>query len=134
MELVGDGCGFTVPDANCAATADKADTLTLQVPVPVQEPPQRRNREPRFAFGVSSTREPAAKVATHFRGQEIPSGLLATLPLPRMATLNVGFGATAPAPPSAPVAATAATAATPVPARRILVHVSDRTIRLLLER
>ena len=125
---------FTDPVANCAATADKADTFTLQVRVPAQEPPQRRNRDPRFGFGVSSTREPAANVATHFRGHEIPAGVLATLPLPRTATLNVGFGATAPAPPSAPVAATAATAATPTPARRILRNVSDRTIRLLLER
>ena len=68
--------------------------------------------------------------------------MLATLPLPSTATLNVGFGAAAPGtaasvaivsptePPSALVAATAATAATLTTTQAFVRAVSDRTIRI----
>ena len=124
---------------NCAATADRPETRTLHTRAPVQPPPQRTNREPPFAVGVRSTREPAANAAAHFPGHEIPAGVLVMRPPPTMATANVGVAVAAlvldpPEPPNAPVAVAAASAATPT-LSPILVHtVFGTTIRLFVKR
>jgi hypothetical protein len=117
LAVVGGGCVFG-PAKNCAATAVREDTFTLHVPVPVQEPPQRRNVEPFFGSGVRSTLVPAANVAVHFPGQAIPAGWLVTPPLSRMTTTNVG-GVAATAGIAAPNKDAAATA---TPAKHLVAR------------
>lgn len=79
-----------VPAANCAATTERVETFTAQVPVPVHDPPQRKKVALPFGFSVNITFVPAAKVAEHLPGQAIPAGALVTDPLPMTTTANVG--------------------------------------------
>jgi hypothetical protein len=48
-----------------------------------------------LAVAVRTTRVPAANLAAHVRGHEIPGGVLVTRPLPRMTTVNDGRTAAA---------------------------------------
>jgi hypothetical protein len=60
-----------------------AALLTVQVPVPEQEPLQPLNWSiPEFGVAVSVTDEPRVKLAEHVDPQLIPLGELDTLPGP----------------------------------------------------
>jgi len=57
--------------------------VTLQVPVPVQPPPlQPVKVEPAAGVAVRVTAVPVVNAAEHVVPQEIPAGLLVTVPLP----------------------------------------------------
>src|SRR5437879_379890 len=66
-----------------AVTEVAAFIVTLQVPVPVQPPPlQPVKVEPAAGAAVSVTTVPVVNEAEHVAPQEIPAGLLVTVPLP----------------------------------------------------
>src|SRR5437588_2390163 len=73
-----------------AVTEVAAFIVTLQVPVPVQPPPlQPVKVEPAPGAAVSVTTVPGVKEAEHVAPQEIPAGLLVTVPLPAPALETV---------------------------------------------
>ncbi len=57
-------------------------TVTLQVPVPVQAPPQPVNAIPASGAAVRITGVPAVNENEHVAPQLIPAGLLVTVPVP----------------------------------------------------
>lgn len=65
--------------------------VTLQAPVPLQAPPQPANVEPESGVAAKLTTVPLAKLAEHVVPQEIPEGVLVTVPvpLPVFATVRV---------------------------------------------
>jgi phage tail protein X len=65
-----------------AVTDLAALMVTLQVPVPLQAPPQPANVEPEPATSVSVTTVPLLKSWLHVLGQVIPLGLLVIVPDP----------------------------------------------------
>ena len=72
-----------------AATEVAALTVTVQVVAFPQLPPvQPVNVYPLPAVAVSRTCVPEGKLAEQVEGQLIPAGLLATVPVPVMATAN----------------------------------------------
>src|SRR5437660_8686622 len=76
--------------AKVAVTEVAAFIVTLQVPVPVQPPPlQPVKVEPAPGAAVSVTTVPGVKEAEHVAPQEIPAGLLVTVPLPAPALETV---------------------------------------------
>jgi hypothetical protein len=56
--------------------------VTLQAPVPLQAPPQPANVEPESGVATKLTTVPLAKLAEHVVPQEIPEGVLVTVPVP----------------------------------------------------
>ena len=73
-----------------AVTEVAALIVTVQVPVPEHPPPlQPVNVEPAAAAAVSVTDVPLVKEAEHVAPQEIPAGLLVTVPLPAPALETV---------------------------------------------
>jgi len=69
--------------ANVAVTVCAAFTVTLQVPVPVQPPPlQPVNVEPVAGVALNVTAVPVVNDVEHVVPQEIPAGVLVTVPLP----------------------------------------------------
>jgi hypothetical protein len=68
--------------SNVATTECAAFIVTTQAPVPVQSPDQPEKVEPSAGVGVRVTIVPSAKLALHIPGQEIPAGLLLTVPVP----------------------------------------------------
>ena len=79
---------------NVAVTASVALMVTEQPPVPLHPAPlQPAKVEPSEGDAVSATTCPLAKLAEHVGWQEIPAGLLLTVPvpLPASVTVNVKF-------------------------------------------
>lgn len=76
---------------NVAVTMVATPTVwTMQVPVPEQPPPlQPLNVEPVAGMAVKVTALPLANAAEHVAPQEIPAGLLVTLPVPAPVGLTV---------------------------------------------
>ena len=56
--------------------------MTWQVPVPVQSPLQPEKVEPTAGVAVRVTKVPELKLAEQVAPQEIPAGLLETVPVP----------------------------------------------------
>lgn len=81
--------------AKVAVTNLAAVMLMVQVPVPAQAPPQPANVEPTAAVAVKVTLEPFTNDAAQVGPQEIPAGLLVTVPapLPCFVTVNETGGA-----------------------------------------
>ena len=72
-----------------AVTEVAALTVTVQVVAVPQLPPvQPAKVYPLPAVAVSMTAEAEGKLAEHAEGQLIPAGLLATVPVPVIATVN----------------------------------------------
>jgi hypothetical protein len=66
-----------------AVTVVAALSVTVQVPVPEQPPPlQPLNVDPAAGAAVKVTPVPLANAAEHVAPQEMPAGLLVTVPLP----------------------------------------------------
>ena len=65
-----------------ALTDFAASMVTLQAPVPLQAPLQPANVEPESGVAVKLTTVPFAKFAEHVVPQEIPEGVLVTVPVP----------------------------------------------------
>ena len=65
-----------------ALTELAAFMVTLQVPVPLQAPPQPVKVEPEAGVAVRLTTVPLAKLAEQVAPQEIPAGELVTVPVP----------------------------------------------------
>ena len=64
-------------------TVVAALSVTAQVPVPEQPPPlQPEKVEPATGVAVKVTAVPLANAAEHVAPQEMPTGLLVTVPLP----------------------------------------------------
>jgi len=74
-----------------ALTDFAASMVTLQAPVPLQAPLQPANVEPESGLAVKLTTAPLAKLAEHVVPQEIPEGVLVTVPVPAplLATVRV---------------------------------------------
>jgi hypothetical protein len=78
---VHDGCGETAVNVALTDSAELIDTL--QVPVPEQPlPDQPSNIAPDAGEAVKVTTAPCEKLDVQVPGQEIPAGLLLTLPVP----------------------------------------------------
>jgi len=79
------GCSVNVAVTDCAAF-----TVMVQVPVPVQPPPlQPENVEPAVGVAVNVTAVPVVKDVEHVVPQEIPVGVLVTVPVPVPALVTV---------------------------------------------
>jgi len=73
-----------------AVTVVAVESVTTQVPVPVQPPPlQPVKVEPAAGAAVSVTAVPLAKLAEHVAPQVMPAGELVTVPLPVPAGVTV---------------------------------------------
>src|SRR3989442_3828485 len=73
-----------------AVTVVAAETVTTQVPVPVQPPPlQPLKADPAAGAAVSVTAVPLVKLAEQVAPQGMPAGELVTVPLPVPALLTV---------------------------------------------
>src|SRR5438445_3340336 len=79
-----------------AVTEVAAFIVTLQVPVPVQPPLQPVKVEPAAGAAVKVTTVPVVKAVEHVAPQEIPAGLLVTVPLPAPALETVRAGPVVP--------------------------------------
>src|SRR5438445_11169789 len=75
--------------AKVAVTACAALIVTLQAPVPVQLPLQPVKVEPAAGAAVKVTAVPLVNEAEQVAPQEIPAGLLVTVPLPAPALVTV---------------------------------------------
>ena len=76
--------------ANVAVTEVAAFSATVQVPVPEQPPPvQPAKVEPAAGVAVRVTAVPPANAAEHVAPQEMPAGLLVTVPVPAPLGLTV---------------------------------------------
>ena len=84
---------------NVAVTDRFTSITTEQEPVPLQSPLQPAKVEPTAGAGVKATVDPGAKPALQIPGQDIPLGLLVTVPTaaPSIVTVSVigGGGAVA---------------------------------------
>ena len=73
-----------------AVTVVAAESVTVQVPAPVQPPPlQPLKVEPAAGAAVSVTAVPLVKLAAQVAPQLMPAGELVTVPLPAPAGLTV---------------------------------------------
>jgi len=74
-----------------ALTDFAASIVTLHAPVPLHAPLQPANVEPESGVAAKLTTVPFAKLAEHVGPQEIPEGVLATVPVPvpPLATVRV---------------------------------------------
>src|SRR5437660_12284131 len=109
--------------AKVAMTARAALIVTLQVPVPVQLPLQPVKVAPAAGAGVRVTTVPVVRAVEQVAPQEIPAGLLVTVPLPAPALVTVRAGDDVP-----PMPATDSVSASPT--ALMLVRVLDRTAPL----
>jgi hypothetical protein len=64
----------------------------MQLPLPLQAPPQPVNVAPPLGTAVSVTGVPLEKFIVHTDGQLIPDGELVTVPLPDTLTLSASPG------------------------------------------
>jgi len=77
-----------------AVTVVLALSVTVQVPVPVQPPPlQPLNVDPAAGVAVKVTTVPLAYAAMQLAPQEMPAGLLVTVPIPAPVLLTVSVKA-----------------------------------------
>jgi hypothetical protein len=78
-------------ELKAALTDFAAFMVTLQAPVPLQAPLQPANVESESGAAVKLTTVPLGKLAEHVVPQEIPEGVLATVPVPvpLLATVRV---------------------------------------------
>jgi hypothetical protein len=76
----------------------------LQVPVPLQSPPQPSKFDPASGVAVSATGVPCENVAWHVPPQSIPEGVLLTDPVPEPALFTVRLCVGTPTRPSASIA------------------------------
>jgi hypothetical protein len=75
---------------NVAVTAVCAFMVTVQLPVPVQAPPDHPAKvDPAAGVAVRATTTPLAKLAVQAEGQLIPDGELTTVPDPEPVTVAV---------------------------------------------
>jgi hypothetical protein len=82
--------GFTVSEDSATvelelkvALTDCAEFIvTLHAPVPLQAPPQPAKVEPESGVAAKLTTVPLAKLAEHVVPQEVPEGVLVTVPVP----------------------------------------------------
>jgi hypothetical protein len=82
--------GFTVSadsatvelELNVALTDCAEFIVTLHAPVPLHAPPQPAKVEPESGVAAKLTTVPLAKLAEHVVPQEIPEGVLVTVPVP----------------------------------------------------
>ena len=65
-----------------AATLRALSMLTVQLPVPVQAPPQPANVLPDAGCVLNVTNVPATKLAEQVLPHSMPAGMLVTVPLP----------------------------------------------------
>ena len=71
-------------------TVVAALSVTVHVPVPVQPPPlQPLNVDPAVGAAVKVTAVPLANAAEHVAPQEMPAGVLVTVPIPAPVLLTV---------------------------------------------
>jgi hypothetical protein len=70
------------PEAKVAVTVVAAVSVTVQVPVPLQPPVQPVKVEPVAGAADSVTTVPVVKEVEHVAPQEMPAGVLVTVPLP----------------------------------------------------
>jgi hypothetical protein len=71
---------------NVAVTDSAAFIVTVQLPLPLQAPPQLPKVQPPAGVGVKVTCDPPVKTWLQVDGQLMPAGLLVTVPLPLTAT------------------------------------------------
>jgi len=77
-----------------AVTVVAALSVTVQVPVPEQPPPlQPLNVDPAAGAAVKVTTVPLAYAAMQVAPQEMPAGLLVTVPIPGPVLLTVSVKA-----------------------------------------
>jgi hypothetical protein len=100
---------------NVAVTDVAAETVTEQVPVPVQAPDHPAKVEPAFGVAVSVTAVPLANPAEQVEPQLIPAGELVTDPVPVPALWTVSWKLFA--------AAVLNVAVTAVAAEAVMLHV-----------
>ena len=74
---------------NVAVTEELAVRSTVQVLVPVQAPDHPAKVELAFGAAVNVTEVPLEKLALHVEPQEMPAGLLVTVPAPVPASATV---------------------------------------------
>ena len=72
-----------------AVTVLAAVSVTVQVPVPLQLPLQPVKVEPAAEVAVKVTVVPLLNAAAHVVPQEIPAGVLVTVPVPEPDLLTV---------------------------------------------
>jgi len=102
--------------ANVAVTVVEALRVTVQVPVPEQPPPlQPVNVEPAVGVAVSVMAVPLAYAAIQVGLQEMPTGLLVTVPSPEPALFTVSVNACTAKLAVTVVAALSVTVQVPVP-------------------
>jgi hypothetical protein len=102
--------------AKVAVTVVEALSVTVQVPVPEQPPPlQPENVEPAAGVAVSVMAVPLAYAAAQVGLQEMPAGLLVTVPSPEPALFTVSVSAWTAKVAVTVVAALSVTAQVPVP-------------------
>jgi hypothetical protein len=93
------GGGVVVAAANCAVTAVSALSITVQEPVPEQEPDQPEKAWPDAAVAVSTTEVPWVNDMLQVEPQSIPAGFELTDPLPSSVTVSIAVGELASGPP-----------------------------------
>jgi len=102
--------------ANVAVTVVEALSVTVQVPVPEQPPPlQPVNVEPAVGVAVSVMAVPLAYAAIQVGLQEMPKGLLVTVPSPEPALFTLSVNACTAKLAVTVVAALSVTVQVPVP-------------------
>jgi hypothetical protein len=74
---------------NVADTLCAEFIVTMQLPVPLQAPPQPVKLQPLAGVAVNVTGVPLEKFALHVAPQLMPEGELATVPLPDLLTESV---------------------------------------------
>jgi hypothetical protein len=89
FEMVKSDIGTAV---NVAVT-DRFTSITTEQLVPVQSPLHPAKIEPTPGVAVKATVVPGAKPALQVPGQDIPVGLLVTVPAPLIVTISVTGGA-----------------------------------------
>ena len=101
---------------NVAVTVVPAFSVTVQVPVPEQPPPlQPVKVEPAAGVAVRVTAVPPAYAAMHVAPQEMPAGLLVTVPIPEPVLFTVSVKACSAKVAVTVVAAFSVTVQVPVP-------------------
>ena len=74
------------------AVTDRFTSITIEQLVPAQSPLHPAKIEPTLGVAVKATVIPGAKPALQVPGQDIPLGLLVTVPAPAIVTVSVTEG------------------------------------------